>query len=101
MEGMESLPVAAWATAHGAGLVVALLSRLHLGGRVEQLLRLALGVGMVGVAAIAWSSNAVASVSWITSGATLGTMVIAAVWGEAGRSIDPVLARLLAAGDLA
>jgi hypothetical protein len=68
---------------------------------VERLLRLSLGLGMVGVAAIAWSSNSVASVSWVASGATLGTMVIAAVWGDAGRSIDPVLARLLAAGDWA
>ncbi|MGL4514826.1 MAG: hypothetical protein ACRCT8_17190 [Lacipirellulaceae bacterium] len=101
MEGIEGLPLAAWATAHGAGVLVALLTRLQLGGHVERLLRLSLSLGIVGVAAIAWSSNLAASVGWVTSGLTLGTMVIAAVWGDPGRATDPVLARLLAARDLA
>ena len=99
MELHDGLPVAAWAVAHAAGIGIALFSRLSLARRAQAASRLALVVGVVAVAGIALTTDLTASLAWVASAATLGVMVVAAVWEPLPTPHDPMLVRLLAAHD--
>lgn len=99
IDWFEGLPLVFWAAAHSLGILVAFLTQLSLGRRVEASLRGTLAVGIVAVAAIALSTEIAAAIGWVASGATLGLMVIAAVWEPSPQRHDPLLARLLASSD--
>jgi hypothetical protein len=92
-------PFLVWSLAHIAGLIVAFLTQLSLNPRMEALLRTSLAMGIVGVAAIALSTEIASSIGWVASGATLGAMVIAAVWEPTRTAHDPLLARLITSHD--
>lgn len=95
----DGFPVAAWAAAHLAALTVAVLSRLALSSRAQGTMRVALALGMLLVAGIALTTDFTDSLAWVGSSATLGLMVVAAVWEPIRQPHDPVLVRLLAAHD--
>ena len=101
MDWSEGLPLMAWAMAHVAGIAIAFLTRLPFGHRAQAMLRCALTCGLVAVGAIALLSNMSASIGWVGSGATLGTMVVAAVWEPIQGGHDPMLTRLIAGHDIA
>lgn len=97
MDWIEGPPLTLWAMAHAAGIVVALLSRLRLDGRLHTLARFSLPVVLLAVGAIAFAATDSASLAWVVSGATLGVMVIASVWEPLDGRPDPTLARLISA----
>ena len=97
MDWTEGTPLAVWTLAHAAGIAIALLTRFDLGSKTQSLLRTTMTLGLVAVAAIALSTNLSASVGWVGSGATLGVMVIAAVWEPLQASPDPLLSRVISA----
>lgn len=99
MEMHDGIPVAAWVLAHAAGIGLALFSRLALEGPAQRASQFALSVGLIAVAGIALATDLTASLAWVASAATLGVMVIAAVWEPIHHPHDPMLVRILAGQD--
>ncbi len=93
----EGMPLAVWALVHAACLTVACLSRLSLGRRLQITMQMGMALGIVLVAGLAINTDLAASLAWVASAATIGVMVIAAVWEPVPQFHDPMLMRVIAA----
>ena len=94
---LEGMPFAVWALVHAAGLTVACLSRMSLGRRMQVTMQMAMAMSIVLVAGLAINTDLAASLAWVASAATIGVMVIAAVWEPVPQFHDPMLMRVIAA----
>ena len=97
MDLFEGLSPSAWTTVHALGMLVACLTRLPFQQRVQTCLRCAMPIGLLAIGYSALSCGCFASLAWVGSGATLGAMVIAAVWEPRHSGHDPHLMRLISA----
>ena len=99
MDISESLPLVFCLALHAGGVITAWLNRLPVGFWTLCGLRIALVAFAVAITGLALQSPADGFGLWAVSAMTLSLMVVAMIHdGDRERS-DPLLARLLAAGE--
>ncbi len=96
MESLQISQVLAWALVHGLGCMAAWSLRLRLGQQWESAAHALFSVCLVAIAWLTICSFFVDAFRWVFSGATLGVMLIAAVYHNPDDSVDPLLARIAA-----
>lgn len=93
MDSLHVSQVFAWAVVHGLGCLAAWALRLRLSQHWEAAAMSLFSVCLLAIAWLTICSFFVDAFRWVFSGATLGAMLIAAVYHHADDSVDPVLAR--------
>lgn len=98
MDSPDSLPLAAWAALHLAGLAAALISRLDLGARTDVAVQVLTATSFCVITWLAVCSMRAGGDQfrlWVLSAGALVIMVVAAVIESRRETIDPTLARFL------
>ncbi len=78
-----------WAAVHLAGLIATFLVRAYSGTRAEAPLQALYLLGLAGVAVATLAGEQFAWNLWLLSGATLGVMIVAAVFDCSEHKFEP------------